>query len=177
MANYRPLGDEATLDDRIMVINMLLEQSRKAEGVAGRRRWEAGVELLAAQPLVPKGAWIAWVKKNITARSYKDACAVMKLAGADDPEQAHEEEKAERRERHAKAAALVAIAKDVAAPRQDADTEQSTQRPALRLVPKVDPEDQVVAAWEALGSIQSKTRVAEQIQYLLSRLTEIKHHA
>jgi hypothetical protein len=59
--------------------------------MANRREWEAGVELLAAQRLIPRGQWEKSCDENITlSRSYIKK--VMKLAASSDPFAAHDEE-------------------------------------------------------------------------------------
>lgn len=98
MLNYRPLPESSSLDERKTVINEWLRRAKEHEGKDERYRWQAGVELLAAKKLVPYGQWESWCHQNI-ARSQQDIRKIMAMAGSDDPVQAHEDEKAETRER------------------------------------------------------------------------------
>jgi hypothetical protein len=169
MANRIWLPDRATLDERATEINRLLDMMTDAEGKFGRRRWEAGVELLAAQRLIPRGEWEQWCDKNI-ARSQRDIRKIMKMAAQSDPLAAHEEEKADSREREAE---IRTIAKErshvppIAGPeRLPAPSPTSNQPPKLTLVPKVDAAEQVVDAWIALSAID-KRRAFDQISSLM----------
>jgi hypothetical protein len=50
---------------------------------------------------LPEGKWEKWCKANITQRKQRDIQKVMKLAGADDPDAALEDERKTRREQMA----------------------------------------------------------------------------
>jgi hypothetical protein len=71
---------------------------------ADRARLRAGKLLIELRGRIEAGEggegvnWWKWYGENI-ARSKRDAMRVMKLASADDPEMAHEDEKEERRRR------------------------------------------------------------------------------
>jgi len=90
----------------------------------------------AAQRLVPRGEWERWCNSNIR-RSQQDIQKIMKLASADDPEAAHEAEKAVNRADQAKSRSMVNSAKAEWASdmRPNTPPQQSyPPAPALRLV-------------------------------------------
>jgi hypothetical protein len=89
-------ANEPTLADRAAEINRLYEGVDKADGAAKRKRIEVGKALIEARKHVPAGEWNAWCKANIP-RSRQDIARVMRMAGAEDPEAAHEAENAARR--------------------------------------------------------------------------------
>jgi Protein of unknown function (DUF3102) len=89
-------ANEPTLADRAAEINRLYEGVDRADGAAKRKRIEVGNALIEARKHVPAGEWNAWCKTNIP-RSRQDIARVMKMAGAEDPDAAHESENAARR--------------------------------------------------------------------------------
>jgi hypothetical protein len=167
MANRIWLPDHATLDDRATEINRLLGGMTVAEGKMGRRRWEAGVELLAVQRLVPRGEWQAWCDKNI-ARSQSDIRKIMSVAASLDPFAAHEEEKEANREYNDKYRSSPKRSHEI-----DRNPEQapapaptSNQPPKLTLVPKVDVVEQFVDTWIEFSAID-KRRAFDRISSLM----------
>lgn len=175
MANRIWLPDRATLNERATEINRLLGEMTVAEGKMGRRRWEAGVELLAAQRLVPRGEWERWCEDNIE-RSQNDIQKIMKMAASLDPHAAHEEEIAAKRDarektRDERADTIPYSAspgRPIPGPEQiPAPSPTSNQPPKLTLVPKVDAAEQVVDAWLALSPVD-KDRAFDQIVFLRS---------
>jgi hypothetical protein len=91
------VSPEISLDQRATSINRHLALADKAEGSAKSHRISAGRELIAAREHVSPGEWIAWCKANIK-RSYRDIKRLTKIAGADDPEAALEQDRAKARE-------------------------------------------------------------------------------
>jgi hypothetical protein len=83
---------QPSLDKRAASINRHIELILKAEGRAGYHRLRAGQELISARKHVPPGEWKAWCETNIK-RSYRDIKRLLKIAGAEDPEAALEQER------------------------------------------------------------------------------------
>jgi len=79
-----------------------------------------GLALIEAQQLVPHGDWQNWCKANVK-RSMGDIRKVMRMAGSDDPDGAHEAEKAANRK------ARAAVKEKVASMRPNAEPEQDTE--------------------------------------------------
>jgi hypothetical protein len=88
---------EISLDDRAASINRHLALAAKAKGKFDDHRLQAGRELIEAYKHVPPGRWLEWCRTNFS-RSRQDVARVMKLAAADDPEAALEQERARARE-------------------------------------------------------------------------------
>jgi hypothetical protein len=90
-------ANEPTLADRAAEIIRLYEGLDRADGAAKRKRIEVGKALIEAREHVPPGEWNAWCRTNIP-RSRQDIARVMKMAGSDNPEAAHEAERTAARE-------------------------------------------------------------------------------
>jgi hypothetical protein len=95
--------NEPTLADRAATINRLYGNFDKASATlesdrikVRSARIEVGRALIDAREHVPAGEWNAWCKANIK-RSRMDISRVMKIAGAEDPNAAHEAVNAARR--------------------------------------------------------------------------------
>lgn len=71
----------------------------KSKEAASNARIEAGKKLIEARAKVPEGQWLAWCKANITQRKRRDIQNVMKLAGAEDPDEAASAEREVNRKR------------------------------------------------------------------------------
>lgn len=97
MSDQTDLVAVPSLDDRAASINHHLALAAKAKSRFDDHRLRAGQELIEARNHVPSGEWLEWCRKNFS-RSRQDIARVMKLAAADDPEGALEQERAVRRE-------------------------------------------------------------------------------
>ena len=92
-----PVPIEISLDQRAASINRHLNSIARAEDRAESLRYSAGRELIEAREHVAPGEWLAWCKANIK-RSFRDVQRLMKIAGADDPDAALEQDRAKARE-------------------------------------------------------------------------------
>jgi Protein of unknown function (DUF3102) len=86
-----------SLESAAASINRHIDLFLRAEGTWQAHRVRAGFELIAVRRRIPHGEWEAWCADNIH-RSMRDIQRLMKMAGAEDPEAAAEEERAEVRE-------------------------------------------------------------------------------
>jgi hypothetical protein len=91
-----PVPQREDLAARAAQINRHLDLLTKAEGNAGRHRLRAGQHLVEARKHVPPGEWIVWCNANIK-RGQRDIQRLMKIAGADDPDAALDQERATNR--------------------------------------------------------------------------------
>lgn len=86
-----------SLESAAIQINRYIALSLRADANAESYRRSAGHKLIRVRPRIPEGEWEAWCSANIR-RSQGDIRKLMKLAGAEDPEAAVEEERSRNRE-------------------------------------------------------------------------------
>ena len=87
-----------TLDQRVDEINALCSRLAQRGAQIQRLRWRAAIELYVVQEIVTakKLPWEAWCQDNIN-HGLRDIQKLLKMAAAQDPEAAHEAEKADKR--------------------------------------------------------------------------------
>jgi hypothetical protein len=86
-----------SLESAAASINRHIDLYLRADAGGQAHRVRAGFELIAVRKRIPHGQWETWCADNIH-RSMRDIQRLMKMAGADDPEAAAEEERSVRRE-------------------------------------------------------------------------------
>lgn len=111
------LHSASSLREAVVRINQKFEQALDSDRKTERCRLAAGQMLVELRKRIESGEagpgveWWRWYEDSGFVRSRKDAEKVMKLASANDPEAAHEEEKAKAREgmRRTRAAAAANV--------------------------------------------------------------------